>query len=132
MQLLKNSNIYYWYKQYIRVFEFDLDRLRDSVSAVRKDVVTLIMYTVINNSYFIVVCMFNWEDFSKQYILLKDSIRVQCEEKQNNNEIKLSELRTELEKVKKKKKKKFNLMIMMMKKKIKVLMMKMKWKLIIK
>lgn len=46
-------------RQYIRAFELGLDRLRDSACAVRKDAVTLIMYMVLNNPYFVVVSVFN-------------------------------------------------------------------------
>ncbi|CAF1328694.1 unnamed protein product, partial [Adineta ricciae] len=69
-------------RQYIRAFELGLDRLRDSACAVRKDAVTLVMYMVLNNPYFVV-----------------DSTRAQFEERQNDAETKLAELRGELEKL---------------------------------
>ncbi|CAF1330307.1 unnamed protein product, partial [Adineta ricciae] len=69
-------------RQYIRAFELGLDRLRDSACAVRKDAVTLVMHMVLNNPYFVV-----------------DSTRAQFEERQNDAETKLAELRSELEKL---------------------------------
>lgn len=74
-------------RQYIRAFELGLDRLRDSACAVRKDAVTLVMYMVLNNPYFVV-----------------DSTRAQFEERHNEAEAKLIELRQELEKINKNKK----------------------------
>ncbi|UJR35385.1 hypothetical protein I4U23_028142 [Adineta vaga] len=71
-------------RQYIRAFELGLDRLRDSACAVRKDAVTLVMHMVLNNPYFVV-----------------DSTRAQFEERQNDAEAKLAELRGELEKLNK-------------------------------
>ncbi|CAF4028298.1 unnamed protein product, partial [Rotaria sordida] len=72
-------------RQYLRVFELGLDRLRDSACTVRKDAVTLVMHMVLNNPYFVV-----------------DSTRAQFEEGQNDAETKLAELRAELEKLNKK------------------------------
>ncbi|CAF0761874.1 unnamed protein product [Rotaria sp. Silwood1] len=71
-------------RQYIRAFELGLDRLRDSACAVRKDAVTLVMHMVLNNPYFVV-----------------DSTRAQFEERQNDAETTLAELRQELEKLNK-------------------------------
>ncbi|CAF3928096.1 unnamed protein product [Rotaria sordida] len=59
---------------------------KDSTCAVRKDAVTLIMHMVLNNFYFVI-----------------NSTRVQFEERQNDAETKLDELRTELEKLNKNK-----------------------------
>ncbi|CAF4235916.1 unnamed protein product, partial [Rotaria sordida] len=74
-------------RQYLRVFELGLDRLRDSACTVRKDAVTLVMHMVLNNPYFVV-----------------DSTRAQFEKGQNDAETKLVELRQELEKLNKNKK----------------------------
>ncbi|CAF0722341.1 unnamed protein product [Rotaria sordida] len=74
-------------RQYIRAFELGLDRLRDSACAVRKDAVTLVMHMVLNNPYFVV-----------------DSTRAQFEERQNDAETKLAELRQELDKLNKNRK----------------------------
>ncbi|CAF1180950.1 unnamed protein product [Rotaria sordida] len=59
---------------------------KDSTCAVRKDAVTLIMHMVLNNFYFVI-----------------NSTRAQFEERQNDAEIQLDELRTELEKLNKNK-----------------------------
>lgn len=85
-------------RQYIRAFELGLDRLRDSACAVRKDAVTLVMHMVLNNPYFVVVGKINDGGFDETFFL-KDSTRAQFEERQNDAESKLKELRVELEKL---------------------------------
>ncbi|CAF1562970.1 unnamed protein product, partial [Rotaria sordida] len=71
-------------KEYLRVFELELDRLRDKACRVRKDAVTLVMHMVLNNPYFVI-----------------DSTRAQIEKGQNDAKTKLVELRQEHEKLNK-------------------------------
>ncbi|CAF1553514.1 unnamed protein product, partial [Rotaria sp. Silwood1] len=71
-------------KQYLRVFELGLDRLRDKACRVRKHAVTLVMHMILNNPYFVI-----------------DSTRAQIEKGQNDAKRKLVELRQELEKLNK-------------------------------
>ncbi|CAF3988780.1 unnamed protein product [Rotaria sp. Silwood1] len=71
-------------KQYLRVFELGLDRLRDKACRVRKHAVTLVMHMVLNNPYLVI-----------------DSTRAQIEKGQNDAKTKLVELRQELEKLNK-------------------------------